>query len=250
MDWENLSPKSKFMMSYIRELGEKLDRVGKGLDYVQKDTQSVNAKVEALSREKEEKPKVASLHDSEGSFGDNLSESSRRSSRSSYGERREKHGRVKRNRREERMERHGRRGEEPKEEELDISKCKIPPFSEAYVDYELKGQKVVRLVTEEFCEYALVCWTQVLEDIRNIHLMRKRFVQPSYAKDLHNKLQKLYQGFKSLEEYHKEMEMDLMRAKIRENEEATLAQFLHGLNREIQDVVELQHYVTLGELVH
>ncbi|RDX83286.1 hypothetical protein CR513_35812, partial [Mucuna pruriens] len=26
--------------------------------------------------------------------------------------------------------------------------------------------------------------------------------------------------------------------------------FLHGLNREIQDVVELQHYSTLGELVH
>ncbi|RDX80522.1 hypothetical protein CR513_38916, partial [Mucuna pruriens] len=29
-----------------------------------------------------------------------------------------------------------------------------------------------------------------------------------------------------------------------------MAQFLHTLNREIQDVVELQHYSTLGELVH
>ncbi|RDY09732.1 hypothetical protein CR513_05857, partial [Mucuna pruriens] len=61
----NLSPKSKFMLSYIRELGEKLDKAGKGLDPIQKDTQSVNAKVEALSREKDERPKVVSLHGSE-----------------------------------------------------------------------------------------------------------------------------------------------------------------------------------------
>ncbi|RDY03940.1 hypothetical protein CR513_12402, partial [Mucuna pruriens] len=53
-----------------------------------------------------------------------------------------------------------------------------------------------------------------------------------------------------MEEYHKEMEMGLIRAQIRESEEATVACFLHGLNREIQDVVELQHYSTLGELVH
>ncbi|RDX61721.1 hypothetical protein CR513_60027, partial [Mucuna pruriens] len=67
-------------MSYIRELGEKLDKVGKGLDSIQKHTQRVNAKVEALIMEKEEKLKVASLHDSKGSFVDNLSESSGRSS--------------------------------------------------------------------------------------------------------------------------------------------------------------------------
>ncbi|RDX99639.1 hypothetical protein CR513_17290, partial [Mucuna pruriens] len=80
VDWENLSPKSKFMMSYIWELDEKLERVSRGLDSVQKDTQSVNAKVEALSREKEEKPKVASLYDSEWSLGDNLNENGGRSS--------------------------------------------------------------------------------------------------------------------------------------------------------------------------
>ncbi|RDX88940.1 hypothetical protein CR513_29396, partial [Mucuna pruriens] len=70
-------------------------------------------------------------------------------------------------------------------------------------------------------------------DLKN--LIRKRFVPPSYARDLHNKLQRLYQGSKSVEEYHKEMKMNLIRAQIRESEEAILARFLHG---------------TLGELVH
>ncbi|RDX99733.1 hypothetical protein CR513_17177, partial [Mucuna pruriens] len=211
VDWKNLSLKSKFMMSYIRELGEKLDRVGKGLDSIQKDTQIVNANVEALSREKKEKPKVASLHDSEGSFGDNLSE----------------HGRVERNRKEERRDRHGRIGEEPREEELDMFKSRIP---HSLGNYKLGayGQRVVRLVTLEF----------------------GKFVPPSYARDLHNKLRRLYKGSKSVEEYHKEIEMDLMRAQIRESEKATLAWFLHGLNREIQDVVELQHFGALRELVH
>ncbi|RDY04702.1 hypothetical protein CR513_11572, partial [Mucuna pruriens] len=33
------------------------------------------------------------------------------------------------------------------------------------------------------------------------------------------------------------MEIDLMRAQIRESEETTMVQFLHGLNRKIQDVL-------------
>ncbi|RDY13175.1 hypothetical protein CR513_01942, partial [Mucuna pruriens] len=41
-----------------------------------------------------------------------------------------------------------------------------------------------------------------------------------------------------------------MRAQIRESEEVTLAVFLYGMNRKIQDVVDLQHYRNLSELVH
>ncbi|RDX85601.1 Retrovirus-related Pol polyprotein from transposon 17.6, partial [Mucuna pruriens] len=55
---------------------------------------------------------------------------------------------------------------------------------------------------------------------------------------------------KSVEEYHKEMEMNLLRAQIKEREEATMARFLQLLNREIQDVVELKSYGSLGVLVH
>ncbi|RDY03854.1 hypothetical protein CR513_12509, partial [Mucuna pruriens] len=62
---KNLSPRSKVIVSYMRELGEKLEKVGRGLGLVQKDTQSVNAKVKALSKEKEERNKITSFHESE-----------------------------------------------------------------------------------------------------------------------------------------------------------------------------------------
>ena len=42
----------------------------------------------------------------------------------------------------------------------------------------------------------------------------------------------------------------MARANIEEDREATMARFLVGLNREIQNVVELQHYVELEDMVH
>ncbi|RDX89821.1 hypothetical protein CR513_28406, partial [Mucuna pruriens] len=66
---------------------------------------------------------------------------------------------------------------------------------------------VVRLVTLEFNDYALVWWNKVLENIRR--------GRRDPCDNLYNKLQRLYQGFKSVEEYHhKEMEMDLVGAQI------------------------------------
>ena len=63
---------------------------------------------------------------------------------------------------------------------------------------------------------------------------------PTYFhRELHNKLQTLRQGNRSVEEYHKEMEILMIRANVVEDREATMARFLAGLNREIQNVVEL-----------
>ena len=42
----------------------------------------------------------------------------------------------------------------------------------------------------------------------------------------------------------------MARANIEEDQEATMARFLAGLNREIQNLVELQHYVELEDMVH
>ncbi|RDY01383.1 hypothetical protein CR513_15289, partial [Mucuna pruriens] len=81
-------------------------------------------------------------------------------------------------------------------------------------------------------------------------LMRARFVPSSYNKNIHNKLQRLYQRARSVKEYHKEIEMNLIRAQIRECKEATLAWFLHAFNREIQDVVEFQYCRNLSKIVH
>ena len=81
-------------------------------------------------------------------------------------------------------------------------------------------------------------------------VMRKRFVPTYYYRELYNKLQNLKQGNRSVEEYYKEMEVSMARANIEEDREATMARFRAGLNREIQNVVELQHYVELEDMVH
>jgi hypothetical protein len=57
-------------------------------------------------------------------------------------------------------------------------------------------------------------------------------------------------GNKSVEEYHKELELAMIRANVNEDEKVTMSWFLNGLNRDIANVVELQSYVDLEELVH
>ncbi|WOL07343.1 hypothetical protein Cni_G16083 [Canna indica] len=80
--------------------------------------------------------------------------------------------------------------------------------------------------------------------------MRKCFVPSYYYRDQHQKLQRLYQGTKSFEDYHKEMEMTMIKANLVEDRETTMTRFLNGLNRKIADIVELQHYVELEDMVN
>ena len=81
-------------------------------------------------------------------------------------------------------------------------------------------------------------------------VMRKRFVSTYYYQELYNKLQNLRQGNRSMEEYYKEMKVAMARENIEEDPEATVARFLAGLNWQIQNVVELQHYVEFEDMVH
>ena len=53
-----------------------------------------------------------------------------------------------------------------------------------------------------------------------------------------------------MDDYHKEMEIAMIRANVEEDIEATMTRFLNGLNRDIANVVELQHYVELEDMVH
>ncbi|RDY11053.1 hypothetical protein CR513_04338, partial [Mucuna pruriens] len=46
------------------------------------------------------------------------------------------------------------------------------------------------------------------------------------------------------------MEVTLIRAQIVESQKSTTARFLHGLNRDIQDIVELHNYTSISTLVH
>uniref|UniRef100_A0A2N9FT55 CCHC-type domain-containing protein n=1 Tax=Fagus sylvatica TaxID=28930 RepID=A0A2N9FT55_FAGSY len=58
------------------------------------------------------------------------------------------------------------------------------------------------------------------------------------------------EGSRSVEDYHKEMEVTMIRAKVEEDREATMARFLSGLNRDTTNVIELQHYVEIEDMVH
>ena len=161
---------------------------------------------------------------------------------------------------------------------LSSIKMKIPSFQgksdpEAYLDWEKKmefifacheysNRKKVKLAVIEFSDYALTWWDQLLiskrrngerpidswEEMKMV--MRRRFVPSHYFRDLHNKLQNLKQGNRCVEDYFKEMEVTMIRANIDEDREATMARFLHGLNFEIRDRVEMYHYVEIEDMVH
>ena len=88
-------------------------------------------------------------------------------------------------------------------------------------------------------EEAIETWEEMKE------VMHARFVLERYTCDLFNKLTKLTQGTKSVEDYYKEMEIIMTRAHIEEDEEHTIARFLNGLNYPIQKIVEFQPYTTI-----
>jgi len=157
-------------------------------------------------------------------------------------------------------------------------KLKIPAFKgktdpEAYLDWEKKvemifdihrysEEKKVKLAVVEFNDYAMVWWERLVierrknrerpvstwEELKTI--MKKRYVLKHYYRELFNRLQMITQGNKSVEEYQKELEVTMIRANVNEDEEVTMSKFLNGLNRDIANVVELQSYVDLEELVH
>ncbi|RDX65366.1 hypothetical protein CR513_55982, partial [Mucuna pruriens] len=195
--------------------------------------------VETLSREKEEQ-NGHSLYESGASQDEENMSMHSVSSRSHRSERHERH---------ERYGRHKRHREEPRREEIDGMKCKIPPYLGESKPYSYVK---VKLVTLKFNDYPLMWWNQILCNIRRIRRLivetwaelkrdlKERFVPSYYARDLYNKFQRLYQGSKSVTEYHKVME----------SQEVTMARFLHGLNRGIQDIVELYYYHFLEDLIH
>ncbi|KAK1696576.1 hypothetical protein QYE76_013273 [Lolium multiflorum] len=157
-------------------------------------------------------------------------------------------------------------------------KFNMPKFKgeddvEAYPSWALKvdkifrihnysGAKKVAMASLEFEEYANTWWEQVVtqreekgeppidiwEDMKEE--MQARFVPQHYKTDLFNKLQKLKQGTKTVEEFFKEMELTMMRANIQESENQTIARFFNGLNYPIKRIVEFQQYSNMVELVH
>jgi len=53
-----------------------------------------------------------------------------------------------------------------------------------------------------------------------------------------------------VENYHKKIDIVIIRANIVNDIESTMTRFLNELNREIINVAELQHYVEFKNMVH
>ena len=81
-------------------------------------------------------------------------------------------------------------------------------------------------------------------------IIRRRFISSHYYRELYQRLQTLTKGSISVEEYHKEIEMFMIKANMEEDIEATMARFLRGINKNIFDIVELHHYVEIEEMVN
>ncbi|RDX85605.1 hypothetical protein CR513_33175, partial [Mucuna pruriens] len=83
------------------------------------------------------------------------------------------------------------------------------------------------------------------------HEIRRFFESPHKdEREVPNRLQHIYQGSKSIEDYHKDMKVALTRANMLESNESTMTCFLHELNRDILEIVELYYYAALDDLVH
>jgi hypothetical protein len=78
-------------------------------------------------------------------------------------------------------------------------------------------------------------------------ITRKRFIPSHYYRKLYQRLQSLSQGSKSVEDYYKELKTVMIRAIIVEDRKATMTKFLNWLNRDITNVVELQHYIKFDD---
>jgi hypothetical protein len=175
--------------------------------------------------------------------------------------------------------RHGRDGRQQREvrnndDAFHKLKFKIPPFDgkydpDAYISWELAVEQ--KFTCFEFPENARVRATTSVSDFASVwwveygkkhpndipqtwtalkRVMRARFVPSYYARDLINKLQQLKRGARSVEEYYHELQIGMLRCNLEEREDAAMARFFAGLNREIQDILEYKDYVNITRLFH
>ncbi|XP_012702858.1 uncharacterized protein LOC105914754 [Setaria italica] len=180
-----------------------------------------------------------------------------------------------------RRRRHGGHARQPRREVRDnddsLGKIKfsMPSFDgkydpNAYLTWELAvdqkfachdfpENKRIRAATSEFTDFASIWWSEYVRSHPNNtpqtwdamkRVMRARFVPSYHARDLLHKLQLLRQGNKSVEEYYQELQTGMLRCGLVENEDAAMARFMGGLNREIQDILAYKEYNSITRLFH
>ena len=80
--------------------------------------------------------------------------------------------------------------------------------------------------------------------------MRTRWVPSYYQRELLQKLLRLRQGKHYVEEYYHELQTGMIRCGIVEDNEAMLAHFMGGLNKEIQTILDYKEYNNIPRLFH
>lgn len=171
-----------------------------------------------------------------------------------------------------------RRDVDPVRQQIKHLKIRFPSFigsndPELYLDWERKMESnfliagtypanKVKIAISEFSDYALLWWEQlcltraranenpITTWAQLLIQMRKKFIPAHYHREILNKLRRLIQGSKSVREYYQELETLLIRAGLQEGEDMVMSRFLGGLNRDIQDKLELQTYVDIDEMIH
>ena len=66
----------------------------------------------------------------------------------------------------------------------------------------------------------------------------------------YQRIQSLSQGSRSVKDCHKEMEITMIRANVVKDRKTIMAKLLNVLNKKIINVVQLQHYVQLEDMVY
>jgi hypothetical protein len=152
-------------------------------------------------------------------------------------------------------------------------KFTIPSFNgkydpAAYLDWELEvEQKIschdipantqVKDAISEFADFALIWWHEYKQKlpINNVitwtqlkNAINHRFVPSYYARDLLNKMQHFQQGSQSIEEYYQELQKGMIHCGLVESDDAAMACFHGGLNREIQDILDYKEYFDITTL--
>jgi len=155
---------------------------------------------------------------------------------------------------------------------------KLPSFSESndpslYLDWEAKVEHLfhvykvtedqkVRLAFLVFLAYANQWWHKLVMDIGlNKRLivvswydlkacMRMQFVPSSYRREHLLKLQRLHQGYKTVDEYFKDLETSWTKMNMHDNDESKIVKFVSGLRKKIKNLVELHEYSSLKKMVH
>jgi retrotransposon gag protein len=120
----------------------------------------------------------------------------------------------------------------------------------------------VKIVALKLRKYASTWWASKCakreregkDKIRSWEKMRKqmkeKFLPSYYMQENFTKLQYLQQDGKSVEEYGREFETMIVRCDLKEDDHHTLVRFLNGLDPKIRNIVELQPYTSLDELIN